>query len=230
MSRADVMRILLVEDDAALADGLLHSLTDSGFGVTLAITAGFADTALRTQDYDLLILDLGLPDGDGLDILGRLRARKATLPVLILTARDGLDDRIGGLHLGADDYMTKPFELRELEARVRALLRRSQGGFNHSLTLGRLTLDTFNHEFRVGGAPLLLPSREQGVLEALLLHAGRVVSKDRIAQRLAVGADELGDNAIEVYIHRLRRRLEPSGIRIRTVRGLGYLLEADGDA
>jgi two-component system OmpR family response regulator len=224
------MKILLVEDDAALADGLSLSLTDSGFAVTLATTARFADSALLTRTYDLLILDLGLPDGDGLDILRRLRQRKAALPVLILTARDGLDDRITGLQLGADDYLTKPFALRELEARVRALLRRSQGGFNQALRLGRLTLDTANHEFGVDGAPLLLPSRENGVLEALMLQAGRVVSKDRIAQRLAVGDNELADNAIEVYIHRLRRRLDPIGIRIRTLRGLGYLLETGGNA
>ncbi len=219
------MKILLVEDDAALADGLSQSLTEIGFDVTLAMTAGFARGALHTDAYDLLILDLGLPDGDGLDVLSQLRARRSILPVLILTAREGLNDRIGGLQLGADDYMTKPFELRELEARVQALLRRSQGGFAQELVVGALRLNTFHHQFFLAEKPLLLPSREQGVLEALMVQAGRVVSKERIAQRLVVGAEELADNAIEVYIHRLRRRLAPEGIRIRTLRGLGYLLD-----
>ena len=219
------MKILLVEDDPALADGLSSRLSEIGFDVTLAMTAGYADTALHTQAYDLMILDLGLPDGDGLDLLGQLRGCKRAVPVLILTARDGLNDRIGGLRLGADDYMTKPFDLRELEARVQALLRRSRGGFDQSLTLGQLRFEPFHHQFYIGDTPLLMPSREQGVLEALMLSAGRVVSKDRIAQRLAVGAEELADNAIEVYVHRLRRRLASEGISIRTLRGLGYMLE-----
>ncbi|MEW6039761.1 MAG: response regulator transcription factor [Pseudomonadota bacterium] len=219
------MRILLVEDDETLADGLSRSLAEEGFELTVAMTGTYADAALRTQDYDLVILDLGLPDIDGRDVLRQLRARKSPVPVLILTARDRLDDRIGGLELGADDYMTKPFDLRELEARVRALIRRSHGGFGHDIVCGPLVLNTLDRQVHVNGEPLPLPSREYGVLEALLLQAGRVVSKDRIAQRLASGAEELADNAIEVYVHRLRRRLETLGIRIRTVRGLGYLLE-----
>lgn len=218
------MRILLVEDDETLADGLSRSLAEDGFDLTVAATGTYADSALRTQDYDLVILDLGLPDIDGKEVLRQLRVRKSPVPVLILTARDGLDDRIGGLELGADDYMTKPFELRELEARVRALIRRSHGGFGHDIVCGPLVLNTFDRQVHVNGEPMLLPSREYGVLEALL-QAGRVVSKDRIALRLASGGDELADNAIEVYVHRLRRRLDDLGIRIRTVRGLGYLLE-----
>lgn len=223
------MRILLVEDDATLADGLSHSLAQSGFDLTLAATAAYADSALRTQAFDVVILDLGLPDGDGREVLRALRARKCPTPVLILTARDGINDRVGGLEAGADDYMVKPFELRELEARVKALIRRSHGGFNHELVFGRLVLDTARHQVVVDGEPMLLPSREYGVLEALLLQAGRVVSKDRIAQRLAVRQEEFADNAIEVYVHRLRKRLDPLGISIRTLRGLGYLLEKDGD-
>jgi two-component system OmpR family response regulator len=223
------MRILLVEDDETLADGLSRSLAEDGFDLAVAMTGTYADSALRTQDYDLVILDLGLPDMDGRDILRQLRARKSPVPVLILTARDGLDDRIRGLELGADDYMTKPFELRELEARVRALIRRSHGGFGHDIVCGPLVLNLLNRQVSANGAPLPLPSREYGVLEALLLQAGRVVSKDRIAQRLASGADELADNAIEVYVHRLRRRLDALGVRIRTVRGLGYLLERPAD-
>lgn len=224
------MKLLLVEDDAALADGLLRSFGELGFDVTLASTLSLADSAVRTQAYDLMILDLGLPDGDGLELLGRLRSRQLGLPVLILTARDGLKDRVGGLRLGADDYLTKPFDLRELEARVLALLRRSQGGFSQERVVGTLRLDTFHNRFFMAEAPLLLPQREHGVLEALILQAGKVVSKERIAQRLSVGAEELADNAIEVYVHRLRRRLAAAGIRIRTFRGLGYLLEVDPDA
>lgn len=219
------MRILLVEDDAVLGDGLSRSLTDWGFDVTLAETGAYADSALCTQPYDLVILDLGLPDMDGRAVLRQLRARKSTIPVLILTARDRLNDRVGGLELGADDYMTKPFELRELEARVRALLRRSHGGFNHDIRFGQLVLNTRGQLITWDGVPMLLPPREYGVLEALLLHAGRVVSKDSIAQRLVVRSEELADNAIEVYVHRLRKRLAPLGIGIRTLRGLGYLLE-----
>ncbi|WFP51201.1 response regulator transcription factor [Methylomonas sp. EFPC3] len=222
------MRILLVEDDQALADGLSHSLRDWGFDVTLAKTGTFAVGALSTQPFELAILDLGLPDMDGREVLRELRGRQQSpMPVLILTARDGLNDRVGGLQLGADDYMTKPFELLELEARVRALLRRSQGGFSHDIVFGDLVLDTRQQQIKVRGEPLQLPPREYGVLEALLLQAGRVVSKDHIAQRLAARSDELADNAIEVYIHRLRKRLEPYAIGIRTLRGLGYLLEQD---
>lgn len=223
------MKILLVEDDGALADGLSSSLSDSGFDVTLAVTGSYADSALRTQPYDLVILDLGLPDIDGREVLERLRARKSAVPVLILTARDGLDDRVNGLELGADDYMTKPFELQELEARVRALLRRSHGGYSDDLAVGPLLLDTRQRRVLLDGEPLSLPAREYGVLEALLLQAGRVVSKDQIAQRLAVRSEELADNAIEVYVHRLRKRLDPAGVRIRTIRGLGYLLERSAD-
>lgn len=223
------MRILLVEDDAALGDGLSRTLSDWGFDTTLAKTGSYAGSALMTQPYDLLILDLGLPDIDGREVLRQLRARKSAIPVLILTARDALNDRVSGLELGADDYMTKPFDLRELEARVRALLRRSHGGFNHDIRFGQLVLDTRNQQISANGMPMLLPSREYGVLEALLLNSGRVVSKDNIAQRLAAHAEELADNAIEVYVHRLRKRLEPLGINIRTLRGLGYLLEKNQD-
>jgi len=219
------MKILLVEDDEVLADGLSKSLAECGFETLLAMTGSYADAALRTQVFDLVILDLGLPDADGREILQALRARRSAVPVLILTARNRLDDRVNGLELGADDYMAKPFDLLELEARVRALLRRSRGGFSQQIELGPLSLDPLNHQMNVNGEPLVLPPREHGVLEALLLQAGRVVSKDHIAQRLAVRSEELADNAIEVYIHRLRRRLEPIGLNIRTVRGLGYLLE-----
>ncbi len=221
------IKILLVEDDAILADGLARNLMDWRFDVTLAMTVSSAEAALITHPFDLAILDLGLPDGDGRQILRQMRSRKSNIPVLILTARDGIDDRVEGLKLGADDYLTKPFESRELEARVHALLRRSLSGFGNDLVVGRLSLDTINHRIMLDGQPMLLPLREHEVLESLLIQTGRVVSKDHIAQRLASRSEELANNAIEVYIHRLRRRLAPSGINIRTVRGLGYLLEHD---
>ena len=219
------MRILLVEDDVVLGDGLNRTLNDNGYDVTLAVTGGYADSALRTQTYDLVILDLGLPDIDGREVLRQLRARKSTVPVLILTALDSVLDRVGGLELGADDYMIKPFEFSELLARIRALLRRSLGGFSHDIMFGRLVLDTLNHQIRADDVPILMPLREYGVLEALMLKVGRVVSKESIAQRIAIHPDGLADNAIEVYVHRLRKRLQPLGIGIRTLRGIGYLLE-----
>jgi two-component system OmpR family response regulator len=224
------MNVLLVEDDAILADGLSRSLGDWGFTVTHATTGSYAMTALMTQVFDLVILDLGLPDCDGKEVLRQLRARKSLLPVLILTARNALNDRIGGFESGADDYLAKPFELRELQVRVRALIRRSQGRFNHEIAVGRLILDTLGQQVTADGQPLLLPAREYGVLLALMLQAGRVVSKDAIAGRLAAEGDELADNAIEVYVHRLRKRLASVGINIRTLRGLGYVLEAGNGA
>jgi two-component system, OmpR family, response regulator len=219
------MNLLLIEDDAVLADGLIHTLTNSGYTVSCAMTGSYAESLLKTQSFDLVILDLGLPDIDGLELLRRLRRLKIPLPILILTARDGLHDRIIGIEQGADDYMTKPFELRELEVRINALIRRCYGGFTNELVIGRLVLDTTNHQVLVEGEPLLLSAREFGVLEILLLKAGKVVTKDYIAQRLVTDGDSLTDNAIEIYVHRLRKQIEPYGALIRTIRGLGYLLE-----
>lgn len=221
------MRILIVEDDLTLADGLTQALARAGYAVTCSKTGGCAEHLLLVQDFDVLVLDLGLPDMDGREVLQKLRARELSIPVLILTARDGLDDRVQSLEWGADDYLIKPFELRELEARIHALIRRTYNGFTKSkaIVVGRLALDTLNHQVMADGKPMILFSREYGVLEMLMLHAGRVVRKDRIAQRLSGVREELADNAIEVYIHRLRKRIETFGIRIRTVRGLGYLLE-----
>ncbi len=219
------MNILLIEDDAVLADGLLHTLGDSGYSVTCATSGAYAEHLLQAQGFDLIVLDLGLPDIDGLELLRRLRSRKVPLPIMILTARDGVNDRINGIEQGADDYMTKPFELRELEARVRALIRRCYGGFSNDIVSGRLILDTHNHRVLVDDQPIALSAREYGLLEVLMIRAGNVVSKDSIAQRLAVDGDALTDNAIEIYVYRLRKRIEPYGSVIKTVRGLGYLLE-----
>ena len=222
------MNILLIEDDAVLTDGLTHTLGDNGYSVSAATTGRYALQLLDAQDFDLIVLDLGLPDIDGLELLRKIRHRKLPVPIIILTARDGVNDRIQGIEQGADDYLTKPFELRELEARINALIRRCYGGFNNNIVIGRLILDTYQHQVIVEDQPLILSAREYGLLEMLLLQAGKVVCKDRIAQRLAGDGDALTDNAVEIYIHRLRKRIEPYGAVIRTVRGLGYLLESKG--
>lgn len=203
----------------------MHMLSANGYSVTCATTGSYAEQLLLSQGFDLIVLDLGLPDVDGLQLLRRFRLRKVPLPILILTARDGINDRIEGIEQGADDYMTKPFELREFEARVRALIRRCYGGFRNDIVIGRLALDTQNHLVLADGQSIQLSAREYGVLEILLIQAGKVVSKDRIAQRLSADGEALADNAIEVYIHRVRKRIEPYDAVIRTVRGLGYLLE-----
>ncbi|MGR8981249.1 MAG: response regulator [Gammaproteobacteria bacterium] len=223
------MKILLVEDDAVLAEGLIHTLGQSGYQVTLAQSGAYAESLLVAQDFDLILLDLGLPDMDGLELLRKLRHRKVALPIMILTARDNVNDKIIGIEQGADDYLTKPFELRELEARVRALIRRCYGGFSKDITIGQLTLDTQHHQVLAKGQPLSFSIREFNLLEILFLQAGKVVCKDRIGQRLSAEGDALSDNAIEIYIHRLRKRIRPYGLIIRTIRGLGYLLENSED-
>ncbi|SJM91179.1 DNA-binding response regulator in two-component regulatory system with BasS [Crenothrix polyspora] len=219
------MNILLVEDDAVLADGLVYTLSKSGYSVTCATTGVYAEHLMLAQDFDLIVLDLGLPDMDGLTLLRQLRRRKVSMPILILTARDGINDRIQGIEQGADDYMTKPFELRELEARIHALIRRCYAGFHNDIVIGRLALNTRDHQILADGQDMMLSPREYAVLEILLLQAGKVVCKERLAQRLSTEGDALADNAIEVYIHRVRKRIEPYGAVIRTLRGLGYLLE-----
>ncbi|MEF8730511.1 MAG: response regulator transcription factor [Candidatus Accumulibacter meliphilus] len=218
------MRILLAEDDRIIADGLCRSLRKGGYAVDCAYTGIDADTALLTNVYDLVILDLGLPRLPGLDVLRRLRARKSSTPVLILTALDGIDDRVKGLDLGADDYMAKPFELPELEARVRALSRRSSGTAR-LIHCGLLTFDQTDRCAMVNGEMLDLSARELGLLEILLSRARRLVSKDQLVDHLCGWGEEVSHNAIEVYIHRLRKKLEATGVNITTVRGLGYYLE-----
>lgn len=219
------MRILIVEDDPALADGLTYSLGQSGHAVDCANNGERANVMLQDNNYDLAILDVGLPQMDGTEVLRRLRKRGGKTPVLILTARDTVKDRVLGLDLGADDYMTKPFNLVELEARVRALIRRGQLGSNQMLACGDLVLDPVARRARCSERQLDLSAREIGVLEVLMLRQGKVVNKEQIMEALCNWDEDLGNNAIEVYIHRLRKKLELSGARILTIRGLGYLLE-----
>lgn len=225
------MRILLAEDDMVLKDGLMRSLRMSGFAVDAVDNGSDADLALGTpNEYDLLILDLGLPKMDGLEVLRRLRRRDQRLPVLILTARDAVTDRVSGLDFGADDYLTKPFDLPELEARVRALIRRGQGGEGGEVRQGELRLDIAGRRAFINDQALDLSARELGVLEVLMLRADKVVTKEQLAEKLCGWDDEVGDNAIEVYVHRLRKKLGPAHVSIRTIRGLGYLLEKKNDA
>ncbi|HSB48749.1 MAG TPA: response regulator [Burkholderiales bacterium] len=219
------MRILIVEDDPVLSDGLIRSLRSSDYAVDFATDGAAADHILSAGSFDLVILDLGLPRLEGYEVLRRLRRRGSKTPVLILTALDSLEDRVKGLDQGADDYLTKPFDLPELEARVRALIRRGQSGGGSLLSHGALTLDTAGRRASLAGEPLELSAREIGVLEVLMLRSGRVVNKDQLAEELYGWDEEVSANAIEVYVHRLRRKLESAGVTIRTIRGLGYLLE-----
>ncbi|MGD9787506.1 MAG: response regulator [Sulfuricellaceae bacterium] len=219
------MRILIAEDDDVLADGLSRSLRRSGYAVDRVAKGTDADASLSRENYDLAVLDIGLPGIDGIEVLNRLRKRGQTVPVLILTARDALEDRVKGLDLGADDYLVKPFAFPELEARIRALIRRGQSGMSSTLSHGPLELDTAGRRVTLLGRPLELPAREFNLLELLLLRSGRIVSKEQILQALCGWEKEITLNAVEVYVHRLRAKLEPAGIAIRTVRGLGYLLE-----
>ncbi|MBI5816079.1 MAG: response regulator transcription factor [Nitrospinae bacterium] len=219
------MRLLIVEDDPVLRNGLDRSFRQTGHKVDCVEDGHDADAALTTQVYDAVILDLGLPGMDGLEILKRLRGRKSPTPVLVLTARDTVAQRVAGLDMGADDYLTKPFDLSELEARVRSLVRRSKASGADFIQVGALKIDVAGKRAMVGEIALDLSSRELGVLEALASMAGRIMDKERLAARLCGMGEEIGSNAIEVYVHRVRKKLEPYGVNIRTVRGLGYLLD-----
>ena len=221
------MRILLAEDDSVLANGLSRALREVGYAVDVVFDGHQADAAMSTQECDLLILDLGLPKLSGLEVLRRARARNNHTPILILTAADSVEQRVQGLDFGADDYMAKPFSLSELQARVRALTRR-QAGFDQSrLTLGPLSFDQVSRSAHVNDQLLDLSAREIGVLEVLFSRAGRLVSKEQILDHLCEWGEEVSHNAIEVYVHRLRRKLTDSGLNIRNVRGLGYMLETE---
>jgi two-component system OmpR family response regulator len=219
------VRILIAEDDATLADGLTRCLRQSGYAVDCAKNGTETDATLVAGEYDLVILDLGLPKLNGLEVLRRLRARGSKVPVLILTALDGVSDRVRGLDLGADDYLAKPFALTELEARVRALTRRGQSGASTLLRHGDLTYDQVGKVAELGGRPLDLSAREMGLLEILLQRGGRMVSKEQLVDHMCEWGEEVSTNAIEVYIHRLRRKLEGGDVKIVTVRGLGYTLD-----
>ena len=218
------MRLLLVEDDTMIAETVLGAMRRSGYAIDWADDGRAAELSLGNGVYDLVLLDLGLPKLSGLEVLKHLRARNSQLPVLILTALDGTGDRVKGLDLGADDYMVKPFELAELEARVRALTRRSTGT-TPTIQCGFLIYDQVGRVAQIQGQSLDLSAREIGLLEILLNRMGRLVSKDQLVDHLCGWGEEVSHNAIEVYVHRLRKKLEAGGVKIATVRGLGYCLE-----
>ena len=218
------MRLLVAEDDPILADALSHALRGAGHAVDSVGDGASADAALASSSFDVVVLDLGLPRMDGLEVLRRLRGRRATVPVLILSAHDTVDDRVRGLDLGADDYLAKPFELAELEARLRALARRAGHAGQSIVQHGELTFDTVGRVARLSGEVVELSARELSVLEILLAREGRLVSKEQIVDHLCRWDEEVSENAVEVYMHRLRRKLEPGGVKITTLRGLGYCL------
>jgi two-component system OmpR family response regulator len=223
------MRLLLVEDDLPLAEALLSLLVSSGHAVDCVHDGEAAKALVATEEFDLMILDLNLPELDGLSVLRHMRAQGNRAAVMILTARGAAEDRVRGLDLGADDYMAKPFDIREFEARVRSLLRRQAGLRSSTVTLGALSLDLTSRQFSGNGQVIDLPPRERALLELLVMRAGKVVAKEAIVQSVTSLEDILSDNAIEQYISRLRRRLQPLGLNLRTVRGIGYLLERPGD-
>lgn len=219
-------RLLIAEDDTALRQVLVDLLEQSGYEIEGFSNGTAALSALQSGAFDLGIIDIGLPGIDGLALVQTLRARSQALPLLIITARDAVNERVGGLDAGADDYMTKPFDLQELQARVRALLRRQRSQPGTELRVGPLRLRLGEPRVELAGDLLDLPAGEFALLETLAMRVGHVVSRDRIAARLTRGDDPPSDTAIEVCVHRLRRRLEPYGLRVRTLRGFGYLLES----
>jgi DNA-binding response OmpR family regulator len=222
------MRLLLVEDNEELSGLLVKSLAAAGFGADTVTTAADALSVLGSTHYAAAILDLGLPDEDGLTVLRALRTRQNTMPVLILTARDGVNDRVTGLRAGADDYLVKPFAIEELVARLEALLRRPGQLLGRSLKLGNLVFDTGARQLFIGGEPQVLSARELALLEILMRRSGRVVSKRTVEDQIFGLANDVGSNAIEVYVHRLRKSLQDYGASavIHTIRGVGYLIAA----
>ena len=222
------MRLLLVEDDVMLASGIKLGLSDAGYAVDWVGSAERAEEVLQSESFDAAIIDIGLPKIDGLELTRRLRTRGLGMPVLILTARDALHDRVQGLDLGADDYMVKPFELPELLARLRALLRRSQVATSAVLSFGAFELDSANRQARASGQLIELGPREWTVMEYLMVHAPKPASKEKLLAALTGWDKEITPNAIEVYISRLRGKLEPHGIALRSIRGFGYRLELAG--
>ncbi|MCL1825024.1 MAG: response regulator transcription factor [Betaproteobacteria bacterium] len=219
------MRLLLIEDDVPIANALVEGFARAGISVDHLVRADTAESVLELTAYDLLIVDLELPGMNGLELIRRLRRAQVALPVLILTARDALEDRVQGLDTGADDYLVKPFLFPELLARVRALVRRSQAVGSSDLVFGPLRLYLNLYTASLNDLPLELTGREWDVLQHLMLAAPRVVSKQKLAESLGNWDSEISPNAIEIYVSRLRNKLSESGVMIRTVRGIGYRLE-----
>ena len=219
------MRILIVEDDTSLVEGLKKALAPSGIAVDHAISGSDAIGIAPSEAYSLIVLDLGLPDMPGQEVLRRLRGNGCEVPILILTALGEVKDKVKCFNLGADDYLTKPFDLDEFEARVKALVRRGKGRLDPILRCGSLLLDTASATARIGDQPLSLRRREVTVLEILMSHAGRLVRKERLISEVFGFDDPVAPNAVELYIARLRQKLAPGGPTIKTVRGLGYLME-----
>ncbi|TAK88723.1 MAG: response regulator [Aquabacterium sp.] len=220
------MRLLLVEDDAPLAEGLAGSLRLGGYSVDWMMLGSHASAALAVQAYDAVILDLNLPDTDGLQLLKAWRQQGLRMPVLILSARDEIEDRVKGLDLGADDYLVKPFDVSELEARLRVLIRRMQGGrVDNALEVGPLTLFIDARSAQLGGEELPLTAKEFALMQMLAMKAGQVQAKEQLISRLSDFEQDMSANALDILIHRLRKKLEGSTLAIRTLRGFGYLLE-----
>ena len=219
------MRVLLVEDDAQLGDGLRTALKQEGYAVDWAQDGEEADLALRTEPYDIVVLDLGLPGQSGLEVLDHLRRRGSDVPVLILTARDTSKDRVAGLDKGADDYMVKPFNIDELCARIRSILRRAHGRAAPKLSTGALEMDVAGRTVELAGEGVELSAKEFAVLHQLLENKGRVMSKSRLEEGMYDWESELESNAVEVYVHHLRKKLGKD--LIRTIRGVGYVIDKD---
>lgn len=222
------MRVLLIEDDTMLAESICEGLEQGGFSVDHVGAAEPAESALALTHYDLAIIDIGLPRMNGLELIRRLRQRGIQVPALILTARDGMDDRIRGLDLGADDYMVKPFQLPELLARMRALIRRSQSAASSVLSAGAIHLDLARRIALADGKALDLTGREWEILQQLMLASPNVVAKQKMAESLSEWENEISGNAIEIYVSRLRHKLQGCGVEIRTIRGIGYRLDELG--
>ena len=224
------MRALIIEDTEDIAECMQQSLSDMGIASDWFTGGQQVAAALDFTEYDVMILDLNLPDADGLDVLKSLRAGGNPTPVLIVSARIRIEDRVSGLDLGADDYLVKPFDLHEFEARIRALLRRDKDARIPILSFGGLEFDQTTREFRANGAPMELSPRERSVLETLIRQNGAVISKERIAQHVFSFDDDAGVSSIELYVHRLRKKLVDTNVGIVTKRGLGYLLQLTRDS
>lgn len=229
-AKLTAMRILVVEDDTGLGNAMMQSLVHAGYAADLVGNVADALHALSVEHFDAMVLDLGLPDRDGYEVVHHLRQRGKLLPVLILTARDAVEDRVQGLDLGADDYVVKPVAMAELHARLRALIRRISGTGSPRFNIGNLELDTVGKQAYLKGQPLDLSGREWSVLEYLVMHTRRIVSKEQLIQAITGWDQELSANAIEAYVYRVRGKIEGAGVVIRTVRGLGYMLEEQDDA